>query len=116
MVSEGYHRGRVGAGAVCVLRRGAGYHARMDGTSERSFKERLDGYYDWPCAYTFKFIAPRERLEEVVALFDAEVAVSTRDSKRGNYVSVTAEVVMRDSEEVVAVYRRAGEIDGVMPL
>ena len=101
---------------VCVLRRGAGYHARMDGTSERSFKERLDGYYDWPCAYTFKFIAPRERLEEVVALFDAEVAVSTRDSKRGNYVSVTAEVVMRDSEEVVAVYRRAGEIDGVMPL
>jgi uncharacterized protein len=88
----------------------------MDGTSERSFRERLDGYYDWPCAYVFKFIAPRERLEQVLALFDEQVEVSTRDSKRGNYVSVTAEVVMRDSEGVVAVYRRAGEIEGVMPL
>ena len=92
------------------------YHLGMEGSSERSFKERLDGYYDWPCAYVFKFIAPRERLEEVVALFEEGVEVSTRDSKRGNYVSVTAEVVVGNSEAVVAVYRRAGEIDGVMPL
>ena len=88
----------------------------MDGTSEQSFKERLDGYYDWPCGYVFKFIAPRERLGEVVALFAEEVEVSTRESKKGNYVSVTAEVVVHGSDEVIAVYRRAGEIEGVMPL
>jgi hypothetical protein len=88
----------------------------MDGTTEQSFKERLDGYYDWPCGYVFKFIAPRERLQEVVALFGEEVEVSTRNSKKGNYVSVTAEVVAQDSDEVIAVYRRAGEIEGVMPL
>lgn len=85
-------------------------------TTEESFKERLDGYYDWPCGYLFKFIAPRERLDELVGLFDDETEVVTRESRRGNYVSVTAEVEMGSSDEVVGVYRRAGEIDGVMPL
>lgn len=85
-------------------------------TTEASFKERLDGYYDWPCSYLFKFIAPRERLDEVIGLFGDEIEVATRESRRGNYVSVTAEVEMGSSEEVVGFYRRAGEIDGVMPL
>lgn len=88
----------------------------MDGSSEATFKLRLDHYYDWPCAYLFKFIAPREKLEAVVALFADETEISTRRSKRGTYVSVTAEVEMASSEAVVEVYRRAGEIGGVMPL
>lgn len=85
-------------------------------TSEETFRQRLDGYYDWPCSYLFKFIAPKDRVEEVIELFGDEVDVRTRESKRGNYVSVTAEVEMGSSGEVVGVYRRAGEIDGVMPL
>ena len=96
----------------------------MEGTTEQSFKERLDGYYDWPCAYLFKFIAPREKLDEVKGLFEelspasgeAEVPLRTRDSAQGNYVSVTAEPVMSDSDAVIAVYRKAAEIDGVVPL
>jgi len=88
----------------------------MNGTSEASFRARLDGYYDWPCSYIFKFIAPTERLEEVTELFDENVEVRTRRSKHGNYVSVTAEIVMAGSDEVIEIYRRAAEIDGVMPL
>jgi len=88
----------------------------MSATTEQSFKERLDGYYDWPCAYLFKFIAPAERLEEVKDLFADASAVRTRASKKGHYVGVTAEVVMEGSDEVIALYRRAAEIDGVMPL
>jgi hypothetical protein len=88
----------------------------MDETSEQSFRNSLDGYYDWPCGYVFKFIAPLEKLDEVVALFAEEIEVRTRRSKQGNYVSVTAEVEMASSEAVVEVYRRAGDIDGVMPL
>ena len=87
----------------------------MDGTTESSFKERLDGYYDWPSPYLFKFIAPRERLDDVLALFGA-AEVSTRESERGNYVSVTAEIEMENSDAVIAVYQEAGEIEGVMPL
>lgn len=85
-------------------------------TTERSFKARLDGYYDWPCGYLFKFIAPRHQLDAVVALFEDQVPVRTRDSRKGNYVSVTAELEMPDSESVIDLYRRAAEIEGVLPL
>lgn len=88
----------------------------MDGSSENSFKLRLDQYYDWPCSYLFKFIAPQEKLDAVVELFAQETEVRTRRSKKGNYVSVTAEVEMESSQAVVEVYRRAAEIGGVMPL
>jgi len=88
----------------------------MRPTTETSFKERLDGYYDWPCSYLFKFIAPRERLEEIVALFGDGAEVTTRRSAKGNYVSVTAEVEMGSSDEVLEVYRQAHEIGGVMAL
>lgn len=88
----------------------------MDATSEQSFKDRLDGYYDWPCAYLFKFIAPHDKLDELKDLFADDLPVKTRASEQGNYVSVTAEPVMRDSDEVIAVYRKAAEIEGVVPL
>lgn len=88
----------------------------MSCSTQQTFKERLDGYYDWPCAYLFKFIAPAELLDQVSALFAADVEIRTRHSKRGNYVSVTAEIVMAGSDEVIAIYERASEIDGVMPL
>ena len=85
-------------------------------TTETSFRERLDGYYDWPCGYLFKFIAPRQQLDALIALFDDRAPVRTRDSRRGNYVSVTAELTMPDSESVLEIYRRAAEIEGVLPL
>ncbi len=88
----------------------------MDRTTEASFKERLDSYYDWPCAYVFKFIAPADRLDRLTALFADDADLRTRRSKNGNYVSVTVERVMDDSDQVIAVYRQAAEIDGVMPL
>lgn len=88
----------------------------MDATSEQSFKERLDGYYDWPCAYLFKFIAPSEKLAELKELFSDDLPVRTRASEQGNYVSVTAEPVMSNSDEVIAIYRKAAEIDGAVPL
>ena len=88
----------------------------MNGTTEASFKERLDGFYDWPCSYVFKFIAPADRLDQITGLFGEGVEIRTRRSARGNYASVTAEVVMAGSDEVIAIYRQAGKIDGVMPL
>jgi len=85
-------------------------------TTESSFKESLDGYYDWPCGYLFKFIAPRQQLDALIAVFDDQAPIRTRDSRRGNYVSVTAELTMPDSDSVVDIYRRAAEIEGVLPL
>lgn len=83
---------------------------------ERALKERLDAYYDWPCVYLFKFIAPRDRVEEVVSLLSGSGSIRTRESSGGRYLSVTAELPMADSEEVLAIYRRAGAIEGVVSL
>jgi uncharacterized protein len=83
---------------------------------ERALKERLDAYYDWPCAFLFKFIVPQERGSELLALFGAEAQVRTRESSGGRYLAVTAEVDMTGSDAVLAVYRQAGEIEGVVAL
>lgn len=85
--------------------------------TEQSFRERLDAFYDWPCGFLFKFIAPRERLGELEALFDGlDAKLSTRESKKGNYVSLTAELDVGSADEVIEIYRRAGEVEGVMAL
>jgi uncharacterized protein len=83
---------------------------------ERNLKTRLDAYYDWPCVFLFKFIVPRDRGAELLALFGAETQVRTRESSGGRFLAVTAEVAVPDSDAVLAVYRRAGEIEGVVAL
>lgn len=84
--------------------------------AERALKERLDAYYDWPCVFLFKFIVPSEQGPELLALFGAEAQVRTRESSGGRYLAVTAEVDVPGSDAVLAVYRRAGEIEGVVAL
>jgi putative lipoic acid-binding regulatory protein len=79
------------------------------------FKQLLDDQTEWPSEYVFKFIAPRDRLEELKAVF-GDHPVTVRASRRGNYVSVTARMTMSSSAEVVEVYERAGGIEGVVSL
>jgi putative lipoic acid-binding regulatory protein len=85
--------------------------------TEQSFRERLDTFYDWPCGYLFKFIAPKDRLADLEVLFDdRDAQLSTRESKKGNYVSLSAETDMGSADDVIEIYRRAAEIEGVMAL
>jgi putative lipoic acid-binding regulatory protein len=77
---------------------------------------KLDETQTWPCRFMFKFVTPKDRVGEVLELFPAEPNVSTRDSRNGNYVGVTAEVLAFSSEEIIEVYRAAAEIPGVISL
>lgn len=79
------------------------------------FRDLLNEQTDWPTLYTFKFITPRDGLDDVKDLFD-DHPVKVRSSSRGNYVSVTARLKMHSSDEVLAVYRAAHEIDDVIAL
>jgi hypothetical protein len=79
------------------------------------FRELLDDQNDWPTEYVFKFIAPQGELDDLKAVF-GEHPVRVRESSKGNYVSVTARMEMHSSEEIVAVYKAAGEVDGVISL
>ncbi|NBB87566.1 MAG: DUF493 family protein [Bacteroidetes bacterium] len=79
------------------------------------FRELLDDQNDWPTQYTFKFIAAKSELEALKALFGNH-PVRIRNSSKGNYVSVTARLRMESSEEIVNVYKSAGDVEGVIAL
>ncbi len=79
------------------------------------FQKLLDDQNEWPTDYTFKFIAPAARVDELKAVF-GQVDLSVRESRKGKYQSVTAVMNMHSSDEVVAMYHAVGKIDGVIAL
>jgi hypothetical protein len=79
------------------------------------FRELLDEQNEWPTEYTFKFIAPSDNVEALKAVF-GDHPVKVRASSKGNYMSVTAHINVESSEEVVAVYEEASDIEGVISL
>lgn len=80
-----------------------------------SFKEKLENEYEWPSLYTFKFIVPREQEEAVVELFP-KVEVSTKESRKGKYISVTARLMANSSDAIIDVYEKAQHIQGLIAL
>jgi uncharacterized protein len=79
------------------------------------FKEKLDNNHDWPSVYMFKFIVPSEKEEEINKLFPKK-EIKSRFSKNRKYIGITAEIVMRSSDDVIQVYVKAHKVDGVIAL
>lgn len=86
-----------------------------DGDWWTRFRELLDDQNDWPATYTFKFIVPTDGLDAMKAVFDGH-PLRVRASSKGNYVSVTARMMMPSSEAVIDVYRAAASVEGVISL
>lgn len=78
-------------------------------------REILKSEHIFPTEYTFKFIVPKEKLVEVSDLL-TDTQLSTRESKTGKYISVTAYKVVISADEVIAVYQRLSVIEGLMSL
>ncbi|GMQ81680.1 MAG: DUF493 domain-containing protein [Rhodothermia bacterium] len=80
-----------------------------------NFRLLLANQSDWPTDYLYKFIVPKAGLEALKNVFgDARIIV--RASKRGKYLSVTSRMPANSPDEVIAVYKDAGKIDGVISL
>ena len=79
---------------------------------------KLKEYHKFPSTYMFKFIVPNntERLDEVKALFGEKAVLSTKNSKNGKYISVTANEIILESQEVIKVYQKAESIEGLISL
>lgn len=75
----------------------------------------LHNEHVFPTEYTFKFIVPMEKLVEVTTLLP-DTEVSTRSSKTGKYISVTAYKVVVSADEVIAIYQRLSVVEGLMSL
>jgi len=70
-----------------------------------SLREKLDEHYTWPSLYTFKFIVPKGKEAEVKILFPNHEP-SERQSKNGNYTSITLNMMMPSSEAVIDVIKK----------
>lgn len=86
-----------------------------DGNWWERFKDLLDEQNDWPTRYTFKFIAPTTSVGALKSVF-GDHPVEVRSSSKGNYMSVTARMRMTSSDEVIAIYDEASDIEGVISL
>ena len=84
----------------------------------KSLKSKLEDQFDWPHLYLFKFIIPSDnrKLALVEALFGAEAQVTTRQSKNNKFISISAKEVMVSADEIIAVYKKAESIEGIMSL
>lgn len=83
--------------------------------SLESLKAKLDEQSSFPSLYMFKFIVPKEKLNEVKMLFPMH-DVSTKPSSKGAYVSLTAKVMAKSSDEIISVYKEAWKIEGIISL
>ena len=86
--------------------------------------ELLEATHQFPGSYKFKVIghAQDEFVERVVAcvrdalLLDADPPYGTRHTTGGSKVSVTLEPTVVDAAQVQAIYRRIGELPGLIVL
>lgn len=87
----------------------------MDQEWLESFREKLDQHYAWPSLYMFKFIVPKGKEDELKSFFPAH-EVAERSSAKGNYTSLTIQMMCPSSESVINVYQRVSNIEGIIAL
>jgi len=89
----------------------------MDEALENA-KSILWAQQKWPGIYFFKFIVPNDKvkLDLVRKLFQFEENITYRTSKDIKFISLSCKQVMKNPDEVLALYQKAGEIDGVISL
>ena len=87
----------------------------MDAAWLSSFQKKLDAYHSWPTLYVFKFIVPKGKEDELRQLFPLHTAAE-KESKQGNYTSLTLQMMMPSADAVIDVYQKAAVIEGIIAL
>jgi len=98
----------------------------MDNDNEKKaaeFYERLkvelDKSNSWPAEYLFKFIVPstEDNIQKVENAFNCMGAViKTTKSKTGKFTSVSVDVTVKDSQEIIDKYQELSTIEGIVSL
>ncbi len=94
----------------------------MDKKAEEFYerlKVELDRSTAWPTLYLFKFIVPstNENIERLELAFDCMGAViKTTKSKTGKFTSISVDVQMKDSQEIIDKYLEVSVIEGIISL
>jgi uncharacterized protein len=87
----------------------------MEQQWENSFREKLNQHYTWPASYLFKFIVQAGGQQSVYALMPNALFKENK-SANGKYISVSFESTMPDADSVIAIYKKASLIQGLIAL
>ncbi|CAL2076958.1 DUF493 family protein [Tenacibaculum sp. 190524A05c] len=82
-------------------------------------KTKLEETTTFPTKYLYKFIVPSngDQVQQVKDLFDKGGAViNTKKSRTGKYVSVSIHLNMKSADEIIAYYKEAEKIEGIISL
>ncbi|MGK0411893.1 MAG: putative lipoic acid-binding regulatory protein [Polaribacter sp.] len=82
-------------------------------------KGQLEDTTKFPADYMYKFIVPSDenQLEEVQNVFDNTGAViTTKNSKRGKYISITIVVKLKSADDIIMYYKKVEKIKGIISL
>lgn len=85
----------------------------------KKLKKDLEADSKFPLKYLYKFIVPStdSKVEQVEKLFNHSGAViNKKTSKTGKFTSVSIQVVMKNADDIIAKYKEAGAIEGIISL
>lgn len=98
----------------------------MDNEKEKDSKEfyerlkvELDLSSTWPSIYLYKFIVPtdKDNIARIEEAFDCMGAViKTKKSKTGKFTSISIDVMMKSSQEIIDKYIEVSTIKGIISL
>lgn len=80
------------------------------------FAKKLENAMTFPSVYMFKFIIKSEhrKIALIRNLFDMEAEIHQKESSGGKYICITARQVVMNVDEIIDIYKKADDIEGVM--
>ena len=72
----------------------------------------------FPYVYLFKFIikADNKAMALVEVMFSDDADIIQKQSSKGNYISISVKQVVLSVDEIISIYKKASEIEGVIIL
>lgn len=88
------------------------------GTFDELRKKLEESIVSFPYIYMFKFIikADNKTMALVEVIFDDDADIIQKQSTKGNFISITVKQVVMNVDEIISIYEKAAEIEGVMSL
>lgn len=87
----------------------------MDNQQVQQFRDLLDQTYQWPDYYEFKFIVKIDDKDKALEQLQG-FQITETPSKQGNYISINARKLIKNTQEVLDQYELMSKIKGIISL
>ena len=84
-----------------------------------TFQKQLEESQSWPGLYMFKFIVKSNsrQIDKIKDLFNnPKEVVSLVNSSKNKFQSLTIKIEMNSPQQVIAIYKKASDFEGVIIL